>query len=440
MRFILLLLALMPLASNATMKIDINKGNSSDIIVAFSEPYISNTNNSDQISENILSIVRNDLVNTGFFKIIIPENPIYSDSNAMLNDFPLLAKFDVTAILGLSIIDGKNQKNKDAIRLQIKLFDSVTKKTIVSRIINANTNNHRRLGHIVSDTIYSALTGDSGYFDTQILYIARENQKRYIAIVDQDGANKKFLTTGSNFASTPRVAPQGKYIVYTSYSSRFTKVILRDLKSGSEKILWDVKGITSAPRFSPDGKSIVLSHSLNGRSNLYTVNLLTGTVERLTNDNSINTSPSFSPDQSKIVFNSDRNGRMLLYTMIIANHSKPTLLSQGKGSYAAPIWSPRGDYIAFIKIYKGNFYLGVMEVNGGNERILSRTYMRGELIESPTWSPNGRVIIFARERMIPGKGLIHELNSIDVTGFNEHAIDTRGGESLDPEWSSNYIG
>jgi len=190
--------------------------------------------------------------------------------------------------------------------------------------------------------------------------------------------------------------------------------------------------MTFAPRFSPDGKKIIMSFAQDGNSDIYTMNLDTRVVEKITDHSSIDTSPSYSPDGKYICFNSDRSGLQQIYVMR-KDGSNVKRITFGKGLYGTPVWSPRGDLIAFTKVHKGKFYIGVMRADGSGERLLTENFYQ----EAPSWSPNGRVLIFYRETKSDseGKGFSAKLWSIDLTGYNERLIATETDGS-DPSWSS----
>jgi len=148
----------------------------------------------------------------------------------------------------------------------------------------------------------------------------------------------------------------------------------------------------------------------------------------LTNSASINTAPSFSPDGKRIVFESDRGGSQQIYTMD-ADGSNVQRISFGGGNYGTPVWSPRGDWIAFTKQHQGQFYIGVIRPDGSGERLLTQAYH----VEGPTWAPNGRVLMFFKE-VSTSNGRSAHIYSIDLTGYNERQVPAPLDAS-DPAWS-----
>jgi TolB protein len=294
--------------------------------------------------------------------------------------------------------------------------------------------NWRRMGHLISDAIYKTLTGEDGYFDTRIVYIAESgpaNQRvKRLAIMDQDGANHNFLSDGRNLVLTPRFSPTAQEITYMSYVGGTPRVLLFNIDTGQQETLGEFPGMTFAPRFSPDGNRVVMSMAENGNTDIYTMDLRTRRRERLTNNAAIDTSPSFSPDGRRIVFNSDRGGSQQLYVMA-SDGGEARRISFGDGRYATPVWSPRGDLVAFTKMAGGRFQIGVMRPDGGGERILTD----GFLVEGPTWAPNGRVLMYFRQQPSDRSGRSSsKLHSIDLTGYNDRESVTPMDGS-DPAWS-----
>ena len=291
--------------------------------------------------------------------------------------------------------------------------------------------NWRRVGHKISDKVYERLTGESGYFDTRIIYVAEEGPKtqrvKKLAIMDQDGFNTKYLTLGNELVLTPRFNPTNQMVTYLSYFRNMPRVYLLNIETGKQEVVGDFPGMTFAPRFSPDGKKIIMSLAKDGNSEIWVRNLETNIQEKLTDHPSIDTSPSYSPDGKYITFNSDRSGYQQIYVMR-SDGSNVKRISFGKGIYGTPVWSPRGDLIAFTKIYQGKFHIGVMRVDGSKEVLLTSSF----LDEGPTWAPNGRVLMFFRETA--GAAGAPSIYTIDVSGRNMRKLRTASFAS-DPAWS-----
>jgi TolB protein len=289
----------------------------------------------------------------------------------------------------------------------------------------------RRIAHIIADAIYKRLTGESGYFDTRVVFIdesgSKNDRKKRLAIMDQDGANVRYLSDGRTIALTPRFSPTRQEITYMSYESGQPRVYLLQIETGQRELVGNFPGMTFAPRFSPDGQKVIMSLLRDdGNSNIYAMDLRSRSTTRLTDSNAIDTSPSYSPDGSKVVFTSDRGGQPQIYSMG-ADGSGQTRISFGGGSYSTPVWSPRGDLIAFTKQTGGEFQIGVMRTDGSGERILSSGFQQ----EGPTWAPNGRYLMYFKEASGSGGPRLY---SIDLTGRNEQAIPTANFAS-DPAWS-----
>ena len=436
--FILLLFSLNQ--AKALIEVDITRGNLNPLPVAVSPLFSEDETNkkiNDKIKiknlgEEISIVIENNLRATGLF------NPL--DKKAFLQT-PDLAHLkprfeDWTLIKAQALITGKVKYDDNKLRVEFRLWDVLAAKEMIALAFTTVPTNWRRIGHIISDKIYERLTGEKGYFDTRIIYVAEEGPKtkriKKLAIMDQDGANTKYLTLGNELVLTPRFNPTNQMVTYLSYFKNLPRVYLLDIETGIQEVVGDFPGMTFAPRFSPNGKKIIMSFAKDGNSDIYTMDLESRIVERITNHPSIDTSPSYSPDGEFITFNSDRSGFQQIYVMR-KNGSDVKRISFGKGLYGTPVWSPRGDLIAFTKLHKGKLYIGVMRTDGTGERLLTENYYQ----EAPSWSPNGRVLIFYRETKTDekGDGFSAKLWSIDLTGYNERKVYTETDGS-DPSWSS----
>ncbi len=286
------------------------------------------------------------------------------------------------------------------------------------------------MAHKVADQVYSRITGEGGYFDSRVVFVAESGPKdarvKRLAVMDYDGANVQYLTDGSALVIAPRISRAGDRILYTSYESGFPAIYEMNAATlQSRRLDIPADALSFSPRYSPDGQSLLFSIARDGNTDIFSMNLGGGTITQLTNAPSIETAPSFSPDGSRIVFESDRSGTQQLYVMP-AGGGEATRISFGEGRYGTPVWSPRGDLIAFTKQNAGRFHIGVMRTDGSEERLLTASF----LDEGPTWSPNGRVLMFTRQNA----GGDPQLFSVDISGRNLRMVPTDGPAS-DPAWS-----
>lgn len=413
-------------AQAAALHIDITRGNAEPMPVAL--PDLAGS----QVGSDIMHVVSADLERSGLFRPISPASFIEQiTANTSVPRFADWRQINAQALVtGTATPEGG-----DKVRVTFRLWDVYGEQQVAGKEYNTFQGNWRRIAHIIADEIYSKLTGEKGYFDSRIVYVSESGPDikriKRLAIMDQDGENHKFLTDGQYLVLTPRFSPNSQEILYMSYAGKEPRVFLRDLQTGREESLGSFEGMSFAPRFSADGNSIVMSIAKSGSTFIYKMDLRNRNLVKMTSGSgTIDTSPSYSPDGSQIVFNSDRGGSQQLYIMN-ADGSNVHRISFGDGRYGTPVWSPRGDLIAFTKISGGKFSIGVMRVDGSGERLLTESY----LDEGPSWSPNGRVIIFHRQdRPSGGKaGAVH-LFTVDVTGYNLRQVVTPMDAS-DPAWS-----
>ena len=431
----LLIYLIISLASFAisALEVTLTQGTIKPTPIAITNLYTDDIN-SEKIGKNISNVISDNLERSGLF---IPlDQKSFIQNNKSLSEQPRFEDWKV--IKAQHLVAGKISVLNGKISVEFRLYDVFQQKQLVGKKYETNEKNWRRVAHIISDSVFQNITGEGGYFDTRIVYVAetgpKENKQKRLAIMDQDQSNHRFLTDGSYLVLTPRFSPNSQRITYMSYINRNNpRVYILDIETGKQEIVGEFPGMTFAPRFSPDGNQIVMSYTDPeiGNSEIYLLNLNTRISERLTNNSSIDVSASFSPDGNKIVFNSDRSGRRHLYILDL-KEKKVRRISREAGSYYTPVWSPRGDMIAFTKQQGGQFYIGVMEIDGSNERMIAKSFH----VEGPTWAPNGRFLMYFKEERTAedGSGGDSSLYSIDLTGFNERKVITPLGGS-DPAWS-----
>ncbi len=415
----------------AEIRIDVTRGNVDPLPIAITA-FHSVEAGPQQVGRDVAAVIAADLERSGLFTSI--DERAFIQSPESLQVRPRFSDWRV--INAQALVSGSVRFELDGrLRFEFRLWDVFAETQMAGFAYTTPYSNWRRVAHIIADAVYKRITGEEGYFDSRIVYIAETGDHtrrvKRLAIMDQDGANHKFLTDGSALVLTPRFSPTRQEITYLSYFNDTPRVYLFDINTGRQEMLGAFEGMTFAPRFSPDGNSVVMSYAKDGNSDIWVMDLRTRSARQITFDPAIDTSPSYSPDGRQIVFNSDRGGTQQLYVMD-ANGRNVRRISFGQGRYATPVWSPRGDLIAFTKFFDGRFYIGVMRPDGTGERLLTESF----LDEAPTWSPNGRVLIFFRQTPTArsGKGGITKLYSVDLTGYNLREIKTPVDAS-DPAWS-----
>jgi len=290
-------------------------------------------------------------------------------------------------------------------------------------------NDWRRAAHKCSGLAYQAIAGAPGVFDTRIAYVAEngvgDGRTRRIAIMDSDGYNHRYVTSGNAMVLTPRLSPKAAQVAYVSFADGDPQVRVLDIGSGQDRPLIANAAITFAPRYSPDGSKIAFSMMQGANSDIYVVGSGSGVPQRLTTSPGVDTDPSFSPDGSRIVFESDRGGSQQLYVMN-ADGSGERRISFGGGWYASPVWSPDGEWIAFTRRGQDGRRIGIVKTDGTGERMLTT----GPGDEGPSWGASSREILFQRV----GAGGRTGLYRVGLDGSPPRQI-TIPQDGSDPDWS-----
>jgi TolB protein len=413
--------------AHAALEVDITQGNINPMPIAAVD-FAGMDMRATQTGADIVRVIRADLDRSGLFKNVDPaafieRNPNFDPPGPRFPDWRIINAQALVVGRTTYLPDGR-------LMAEFRLWDVAEGSQVIGMQYTTTAESWRRLAHKIADSIYQQLTGEKGYFDTRIVFVSesgpRARRVKRLAIMDQDGANPQFLTSGEYQVLTPRFSPTSQQITYMSFETGRPKVFLFNLETARQETLGDVSGMSFAPRFTPDGAGVLMTQESGGNSEIYRMDLRSRRMTRLTENPAIDTSPSSAPDGSQIVFNSDRGGSPQLYVMN-ADGSNVRRVTFGEGRYMTPVWSPRGDLIAFTKQVGGQFAIGVMRPDGSGERILAQSY----LDEGPTWSPNSRVIIFFRQN---GPGAGPQIWSVDLTGRNLRQIQTPGDGS-DPAWS-----
>lgn len=377
-------------------------------------------------------VVENDLKRTGLFKIV---NHNALPEFVKMNDMPNFKSWK--AIKTQDLVQASLQPDgKDNYKLEFYLWDVNGEEQIEAQSLIASKKSVRRLAHIMADAIYERLTGEIGYFDTQIVFIAEtgpvDKRVKRMAIMDQDGYGMRYLSDKKTFVMSPHFSPNMSSVVFLSYRNDDPMVWVLDLETGDQTKLGNFGGMSFAPRFSPDGNRVALSLVKNGITNIYEYDIANQSLKQLTFGKHIDTSPSYSPDGRYMAFNSDSSGSQQIHVLDL-NTGKQKRITFGAGRYATPAWSPDGNYIAFTKMADNTFYIGIMNSEGRHEKILAG----GWYMEAPSWAPGSRrVVYYETEQAADGEERISHIRSVDITGQNIYDIELDDKiNGVEPTWS-----
>jgi TolB protein len=414
----------LPRAALAQTSLKVEGGEIKPIPIAIPN-FVPGTPADGEVAAGVTQVITNNLRRSGLFLPI--DQAAYIEKITNIDVPPQFQSW--RSINAQALVTGRITRQPDGrLKAEFRLWDIFSGQQQTGHQYFTAAEFWRRIAHIISDQVYERLTGEKGYFDTRIVFVdesgAKDRRVKRLAIMDQDGANVRYLTRGDDLVLTPRFSPSTQEITYMAFGQGDPRVLLYNIETGQREVVGNFPGMTFAPRFSPDGQRVIMSLQQGGNANLFVMDLRSKSTTRLTDTPAIDTSPCYSPDGSRICFESDRGGKQQIYVMS-AGGGAAQRISFGEGNYSTPVWSPRNDFIAFTKQGGGSFSIGIMKPDGSGERILTSGYHN----EGPTFAPNGRVLMFFRDASA-GPALY----TVDVTGRNEQRVPTPSFAS-DPAWS-----
>ena len=382
-------------------------------------------------AEIMRGVVESDLKSSGLFRVI------NRDAFPEFAKFDAMPKFSDWAMIRTQVLVQTKMESADdgKYRLSFYVWDINGKEQIEAQTLVSTKKSMRRIAHIMADAIYERLTGEVGYFDTQIIFIAESGpvdaRVKRMAIMDSDGYGFRYLSDGDAMVMSPHFSPNMQTVLFLSYRDPDPTVWSLDMNTGAQRRLGKFGGMTFAPRFSPDGNKVALSLVDNDSVNIYEYDMNAKTMRRLTSGGGINTSPSYSPDGTKMAYNSNASGSQQLHILDLKTMTS-SRLSYGDGRYATPAWSPDGNYIAFTRITADTFYIGIMDPNGKHEKILAS----GWFMESPAWAPNSRRVVYYETDKVSNTDRASHIRSVDIMGMNNYEIKLPAGvNGTEPTWS-----
>jgi len=376
-------------------------------------------------SAKIGAVIANDMAHSIFLSPLNPST--FPDKQADPDAPPNLDAW--RTVNAQFVLTGGVEGGGSKLTARFRLWDVATGEQVAGEQFSADASGARRVAHLISDRVFSRVTGEKGFFDSRVVFVdetgPKQKRVKRIALMDMDGAAVRFLTSGERLVVTPAFSPTTQQVAFMAFGGDEPKVSLLNLETGQRQTLGEGAGMSFAPRFSPDGRHVVMSLSDGSNASLYEMDIGSKQTRRLTDASAIDTSPSYSPDASQIVFESDRGGQQQLYVMA-ADGGEAKRISFGDGRYSTPVWSPKGDLIAFTRQKGGEFGIGVMKPDGSGERIIAEGFHN----EGPTFSPNGLFLMFFRD---PGGAGGAHIYMADVFGHGEFQVPTPAYAS-DPSW------
>ncbi len=390
-----LMTGLLPRAVAAAVRVDITQGNVQPMPIALPD-FLAGAPSETDIARNVTGIITGNLQRSGLFAPIDPR----AFTERITNSDAVPGFADWRVINAQALVTGRITKQPDGrLKAEFRLWDVFAGQQLDGKQYFTTPDNWRRIAHIISDAIYERLTGEKGYFDTRVVFVAESGPKikrvRRLAIMDQDGANPSYMTDGAYQVFTPRFSANDQEITFMALRDSGASIYLFNIQTGRQETLGHFSGMVFAPRFSPDGTKVALSIEKAGNTDVYIMDLRSREVRRLTTDPGIDTSPSFSPDGAQIVFNSDRGGGPQIYVMG-ADGSGQHRISFGDGRYTTPVWSPRGDLIMFSRLVDGAYEVYTVKPDGRGWKRLTFTLGNDAHM---AWSPDGEYIVFTSSRM-----------------------------------------
>ena len=374
--------------------------------------------------ENISAIISADLNRSGRFEVLPDSDLVAHPTEGSQVQFQNWRMVNVD-----NLVIGRISEAGQQYSVQFQLFDVFRGNQVAGYSFNVGRQELRRVAHHISDLIYEKLTGERGAFNTQIAYVTTsgnpDNKTYTLLVADSDGYNPQTILTSKEPLMSPSWSPDASQLAYVSFENKTAQIYVQELRTGTRRKLASFKGINGAPAWSPDGRTLAVTLSRDGNPEIYTMDLKSNTLKRITNSAGIDTEPVWTPDGGSIIFTSDRGGSAQLYRVPASGGQARRITFEGNYNAGADI-SPDGRKIAMVHGAGGGYRIAVLDLGSGNLRVLTD----GRLDESPSFSPNGSMIIYAT-----GSGNREVLAAVSVDGSFRQRLSLQAGNVREPVWS-----
>ncbi len=407
------LLMAMPLHAALTIEITGGAGNQIPVAIV---PFAAE----NALPQSLTDVVGADLARSGLFKLVEPGGVQPQPHEPAEVRYPDWKGRGAEALVIGSLVSRPDGK----VDVRFRLLDVVRQSQLAGFSYTIAPAQLRSTAHKIADVIYEKLTGDVGVFSTQIAYIVKSGKNFELQVADADGFGAQTVLASREPILSPAWSPEGDRLAYVSFEKKKPVVYVQNLKTGSRQELVSVKGSASAPAWSPDGRKLALTLTKDGNSQLYLVNADGSNLQRWSANAIIDTEPDFSPDGKWIIFTSDRGGSAQIYRMPAVGGAAQRLTFEGSYN-VSPHFSPDGKSFVFVQRSGGQFHVAVQDLASGQVQVLTDTPQD----ESPSFAPNGKMIIYATE--IGRRGVLAAVSS---DGRVKQRLSVQAGDVREPAW------
>lgn len=406
------------LPAHAVLKVEITKGAVGALPIAV-VPFANDS------GVDIAGIIESDLQLTGRFEALERKNMLEKPSESADVDYQNWRILDVEYL----VVGQTRPSGNGGSIYQFELLDVYKQQRLLAFNIPVAKNQERTGAHYISDLVYEKILGERGAFNTNIAYVSlrKQNDKLLyeLNVADMDGADPRAVVRSAEPLMSPAWSPNGQQLVYVSFEKGRSAIYIQDLKTGKRSLVSREDGINGAPVFSPDGTKLAVTLSSGSNIDIWLIHLATGRKQRLTRNPSIDTEPAFSPDGDKVVFTSNRGGGAQIYQMDLSSNQISRMTFEGKENLRAR-YSPDGKKLALVTNDRGSYKIAVFDIESRSQLVLTE----GNLDESPSFSPNGAIIVYATQR-----GRKAELAAVSVDGQVHQRLSDLQGDIREPIWS-----